>query len=171
MDFEGGGKASHRNQLCEMREDVRAPLNNCVSTPAVFLEGNENVCIVRMMNGIMAAKRPSTYFCTKQSRIEHCCVDLEFNELGLGPGSVTNSVASGGRLHFSETHSLYTEMGVFLSSPTGTSGGSCKDFLIAYRQKHCKMHMKYQVVLLLSRNSEKAIILKKEIMQMVSLNI
>uniref|UniRef100_A0A9L0J030 Ras homolog family member F, filopodia associated n=1 Tax=Equus asinus TaxID=9793 RepID=A0A9L0J030_EQUAS len=78
-----------------MREDVRAALNNCLSTPAVFLEGNENVCIVRMMNRIMAAKRPSTDFCTKQSRIEHCCVDLEFNELGLGPGSVTNSVASG----------------------------------------------------------------------------
>ncbi|XP_058387354.1 rho-related GTP-binding protein RhoF isoform X2 [Diceros bicornis minor] len=49
----------------------------------------------RIMIHIIASKKPGTYFCTKQSRIEHCCVDLEFNELGLSPGSVTDSVTSG----------------------------------------------------------------------------
>lgn len=60
-------------------------------------------------------------------------------------------------------------MGVFfISFLTSTSGDGYKDFLIIHRQKHYKKCKTYKRVL---SSREKAIILKKAIICIVSLNV
>lgn len=118
----------------KMRRDLGTQLPHF---PATFPKGGESVCYTTHVNRILHGGGPEPSIARKWKRNGRVFAEgeshWEFNKLGLGPDSVTDSVARGRSLHFSETRLLSAQMGVFGSFLAGSSEGCCQDFLITYR--------------------------------------
>lgn len=84
------------------------------------------MCYTTRVNRILHRGGPEPSIARKRKRNGRVFAEgeshLEFNELGLSPDSVTDSVARGRSLHFSETQFLSAQMGVFVFPGWGIRG-------------------------------------------------